>query len=101
MMVDVNRIIDTVELDRLPKRRLHHLRVAAYLDRQTADRVEPIEGPRRLARRVLRSVSASRAHRVCDDEDRQSCSAHFGVTLPWRVRKAMRSLNSAGVSRLS
>src|SRR5882672_4681776 len=77
MLIDVNRIIDAVELDRFPKRRLDHLRVAVHLDRQTADLVEPIEGPRSLARRVLRLAPGSRGDHVRNDDERQRSAVHM------------------------
>src|SRR6266571_363717 len=76
MLIDVNRIGDAVELDRLPERRLNHLRVAVHLDRQTADRVEPIESPRRLARRVLRRGPGSCGDHVRNDDERQRAAVH-------------------------
>src|SRR6266850_4217152 len=76
MLVDVNRIIDAVELDCFPERRLNHFRVSLHLDRQTADLVESIEGPRRLARRVLRRAPSSCGDYVRNDDERQSAAVH-------------------------
>src|SRR5229473_549004 len=75
MLIDVDRIV-AVELDRFPKRRLNHLRVTVHLDRQTADRVEPIEGPRGLASRVLRRRPRSRGDHVRNDDERQNSAVH-------------------------
>jgi hypothetical protein len=79
MLIDVNRIIDAVELNRFAKRRLDHLRVAVHLDGQSADRVEAIEGPRRLARSVLRRASSSARDDTRAEKHKASFSVHLVV----------------------
>src|SRR5437773_7498938 len=93
MLIDVNRIIDAVELDRFPERRRNHLRAAAHPDRQTADLVEAIESPRSLARRVLRRVPSTGGNHVrdgpgdCDCCKCESvpCSPHEIPASGWRL----------------
>src|SRR5467141_4025558 len=85
MLVDVNRIIDAVELDRFPKRRFNHFRVAVHLDRQTADLVEAIEGPGRLARRVLRPPADGPGDCDCCECDSVSCCRHDIRASSWCV----------------
>src|ERR1039457_573638 len=45
MHVDVNGIVNAVELDRFPRRRINHARMAEDRGRMPADRIDPVEAP--------------------------------------------------------
>ena len=70
MLLDQQRVADAVELHRLAERAGDDFRVALHRRGHAADAVEPVEGPRDLARR------AGRAQPQGDDGEQQGEGRH-------------------------
>ena len=75
MVVDEERVVDAVELDGLPERRVHDAGLAQDRGCVSADAIQAIEGPRHApGRRALRRVGRARTGVRHGKERKHECS---------------------------